>query len=519
MAERAPSDWTPVEQDLWRAFRHGEVHHLGDDIGDEDPGPERTLRAEVLATLLLDAPEPAPGRVASLKITGAYISGALLLAGGTIEHYVELHHCRFEQKILISEARASTLRLIDCLIPRLEASRLATEGDLHLARCTIPQGIRLTDAKIGTDLLLNQATIGADRHGRALAADGLAVHQDLEAERITCHGEISMRTGRIGGRLSFRGAQLHAARPDGYCLNLAHISVGNTLYLGGSLDGGWADSRTIYGDGYGAPIPPGTPSTPLRAYGGVRLVDGRFDNACLITNAEFHLTADQELSLRRIQTPELRITCRTPPDGRLSLSRARVGNLVDAPDAWPRDGDVDLDGFTYESLRPAEPFTVQQRIAWLEDSLGEFQPEPYEQLATALRRDGRDEDAREVQYAKQRRRRSTLPLPGRIWGRLQDATVGYGYRPGRAALWLVAAWAVGTAYFSAHHPAPLKADERPTWNPALYALSKVLPVVDLSQDGWNPDRAGQWVVAALVVSGWVLATTVVAGATRMLQRG
>lgn len=474
----------------------------------------------MLATLLLNGPGPAPARVTSLKLTGAYIAGSLRLAGATITQYVELTDCRFEKKVLISEARAQTLRLIRCLIPRIEASRLATEGDLHLARCVVPHGIRLTDAKIGTDLLLNQATIGGDQYGRALAADGITIHQDLEAERIHVFGEISLRTSRIGGRFSLRGAQLRAAGPDRYCLNMAHISVGNTLYLGGSLDGGWTDSRTIYGDGYGAaPVLAETPSTPFRAYGGVRMVDGKFENACLITHAEFHLSPLQELSLRRVQTPELRFTCHKPPGGKVSLSRAKVGNLVDAPHSWPRDGHVGLTGFTYESLRPERPFTVQERIAWLEDALGEYQPEPYEQLAAALRRDGRDEDAREVQHAKQRRRRSTLPLPGRLWGLLQDVTVGYGYRPGRAALWLVLAWALGTAYFSGHEPEPLKADEKPHWNPVLYALGKVLPVVNLGQDGWNPDRTGQYVAAALVVSGWVLATTVVAGATRMLQRG
>jgi len=524
--QQPPEDWTPTEQGLWEAFRQGEWYDLrtGDDAQDDviasgEWPARRTVRAEVLAKLLLGGPEPAAGKVAALKLSGAWITGPLDLAGAAVTHYIELHDCRFERKVLISEAQAGTVRLIRCLIPRLEASRLALEGDLHLARCVIPQGMRLTDAKIGTDLLLNQATIGGDKYGRALAADGLSVHQDLEAERIHAYGEVSLRTARIGGRLSLRGAQLRAAGPDRYCLNMAHIIVGNTLYLGGSLDGGWADSRTIYGDGYGAPIPAGTPSTPLRAYGGVRLADGRFENACLITHAEFHLSPPQELSLRRIETPEFRFTCHTPPTGKVSLTRARIGNLVDTPSSWPRAKNVELDGFTYESLRPDQPFTVQERVEWLESSLGEYQPEPYEQLAAALRRDGRDDDAREVQYAKQRRRRSTLPLPGRLWGLLQDCTVGYGYRPGRAALWLVLAWALGAAYFSGHEPEPLKADEKPHWNAVLYSLGKVLPVVNLGQDGWNPDRTGQYVAAALVLSGWVLATTVVAGATRMLQRG
>ena len=50
-----------------------------------------------------------------------------------------------------------------------------------------------------------------------------------------------------------------------------------------------------------------------------------------------------------------------------------------------------------------------------------------------LRASGEDADAREVLLAKQRRRRETLPLAAKLWGYLQDWTVAYGYRPGRAA--------------------------------------------------------------------------------------
>ncbi|MER5640905.1 oxidoreductase [Kitasatospora sp. NPDC002227] len=524
----APDDLNEAERRLWRAFCQGEVLDLssgGDEVDDILAGPdwpeERVVRAEVLAMLLLGSPTPAPGRVTSLRLTGAYVSGHLNLAGGVVPHYVELRHCRFERKILMSEARVGTFRLVSCLIPRLEASRLVTEGDLHLPRCVIPGGVRLTDARIGTDLLVNQMILGCDSFGRAFAGDGLTVHQDVEAERIEAHGEFAMRSARIGGRLTFRGSQLYAPAPrtDRNCLNLARITVGNTLYLAGSLDGGWTTSRTIYGYGYGGYLPDETSTTPMRAYGGVRLVDARFEAACVINRVEFHLGPEQELSLRRIKTPELRFTCPAPTDGKVSFSRAQIGNLVDAPESWPRNGRVGLTGFTYESLRSEVPFTVEQRIDWLNDALRDYHPEPYEQLAATLRGAGRDEDAREVLYAKQRRRRSTLPLPGRIWGRLQDATVGYGYRPGRAAAWLALAWALGGIYFRGHQPPPLKADEIPTWDPWLYSLSKVIPLVNLGQDGWNPHDSGQWVATALVVAGWVLATTVVAGATRMLQRG
>ncbi|MFJ5231706.1 oxidoreductase [Kitasatospora sp. NPDC088391] len=551
--EQAPDDWTETERGLWEAFRNGEVYDLraerprrqarlylpapagktvradgaaegpDDPFADEPWGAGRTVRAEVISRLLLAGPPPHPGKVASLKLTGAEITGPLRLAGGRIDSYVEFQLCRFDRKLLISEAAIGTLRLVSCRLPRIEASRLASEGDVHLARCGVRDGIRLTDARIGTDLLLNQSAVGPDLYGRAISADGLTVNQDVEAERLELKGELSLRSARIGGRLALRGAQLHAAPGNPNALDAARISIGHTLYLASSEDADWTASRSVYGSGYGAPAATVVDRrtvvyTPFRSWGRVRLSDARFENACLISLAEFHLGPGEELSLSRIQSPELRFTCEVPPTGAVSLSRARIGNLIDTPGSWPTDHHVSLTGFTYEALRPAEPFPLGRRIAWV-DSGREFRPEAYEQLAAALRRDGADEDARTVLHAKQRRRRRTLPLPGRIWGHLQDVAIGYGYRPGRAAAWLVLAWALGTAYFAAHPPGPLKADEVPTWNAALYAASKVLPLVDLGQSGWNPDGHGQWVAAALVLTGWVLATTAVAGATRLLQRG
>lgn len=516
MSEK-PDDLTPPEDGMWEAFKDGEPHDLRTGVPELDTpsphriwGPERTVRAEVVARLLLDAPAANPGRVCCLKLSGARISGQLNLSGGVVSPYVELHDCQFEQQILMPECQFATLRMVRCSIPRIEAARLSTAGDLHLPQCVIPGGIRLSDAHIGTDLLLNQLDVEADRHGRSIAADGLSVGQDVEAELMRAMGEVSLRSARIGGRLSLRGSQLR--NPTGrQALNAARITVEHTLYL----SSGWVSGSL---SGTGTP-PGGVRTRDFTCHGGVRLDDGKFNNAVVIDRAKFRLTAGQQLSLRRIQTPELRFTPKEPPTGRVVLSGAKVGNLVTEAACWPGPGLIDLSGFAYESLRPSGPFPLEARLAWLADATPEYSPEPYEQLATVLRADGMDEDAREVLLAKQRRRRETLPLAARLWGYAQDITVAYGYRPGRAAVWMAVLWAMGSVVFALRPPPPLKPGEGPHWDPALYALDLLLPVIDLGQDGaWKPAGAGQWFATALVLLGWVLATTVAAGATRLLRR-
>ncbi|MEU5051908.1 oxidoreductase [Streptomyces sp. NPDC021096] len=519
---------TAVERDMWQAFRNGATLDLrstasaehNDPAGPHVWGPERSVRARVVALLLLHGPAAHPGRVAALKLNGVRITGTLDVAGGTVVPYVELHNCRFDEQLLLPESHFTTLRLVGCAMPRLEGARIRTEGDLHLPRCVIPHGIRLTDAHIGTDLLLNQLVVRRDRRGLSIAADGMTVGQDLQAEMMRSHGELSMRGATIGASLSLRGSTLN--NPYGRrALNAPQLTVERTLYLTAAGIGG-----RRYGGGatppYGITLNTPEQGTRLRRFeclGGARLDDGRFGDAVDLSQARFVMEADQELSLRRVQTPELRFLGEKQQRGRVVLSGARVANLIDRYDSWPGPGGLVMAGFFYENLIPMGHFPLARRLDWVAAATPEYAPEPYERLAGALRASGEDADARAVLLAKQRRRRETLPPAGKAWGYLQDWTVAYGYRPGRAAVWMAVLWALGALYFSYRPVPPLKEGEGPRWDAALYTLDLLLPVIDLGQGtAWRPGGGTQWVVAALTLLGWILATTVAAGASRLLRR-
>jgi len=513
-----PDDLTAAEAGMWQAFRNGSVYDLssGDTVVD-DPhgghpwGPERTVRARLVCWLLLDGPPALSGRVASLKLTGVQISGVLDLAGGTVTPYVELKGCRFEREVLLPEARFRTVRLVDCSVPRLEAARVHTEGDLHLPRCRFHNGVRLTDAHIGTDLLLNQAIVYRDRTGRSIAADGMTVGQDLQAELLESHGELSLRSAKVGVSLSLRGARL--ANPyTRLALNAPQLTVGRTLYLTPAGVGGpWLSGTTPAR---------GTRIQRFSCQGGVRLDDGRFGDAVDLERARFTFTDDQELSLLRIQAPELRFLGEGPQRGKVVLSGARVANLIDSATSWPGPGNLHMGGFVYENLVPQGPFPLDARLGWVAAATAEYAPEPYERLATVLRNAGEDEDAREVLLAKQRRRRESLPVAAKVWGVVQDWTVAYGYRPGRAAVWMAVLWAASSLAFAHADHAPVNSNGHPPWSPALFALDLLLPVIDLGQVGqWQLHGGWQWLSVALILLGWILATTVAAGATRLLRRG
>ncbi|MFB7861944.1 oxidoreductase [Streptomyces sp. NPDC056069] len=524
-----PEGLTGPERVMWRAFRVGRSCDLREgDAERDDPfavhvewGEERSVRAEVVALLLLAGPPARSGRVAALKLRGVRITGVLNLAGGSIGPYVELNGCRFDGEVVLPEAHFGTLRMVECAIPRLEAARLHTAGDLHLPRCRVERGIRLTDAQIGTDLLINQIRVWPDRRGRAITADGLVVAQDLQAELIETYGELSLRGAKVGVSLSLRGSVLRGAQQR-RALNAPQLTVERTLYLNAAWVYETSGRSTTATPPYGVTPAQGARRKPVECHGGVRLDDGRFGDSVDLHYARFLLDGSrrEELSLRRIVTPELRFNGERPEEGRVVLNGAKVVTLIDMSSSWPGPGGLAMGGFVYENLVPYGHFPLARRLEWVAAATPEYAPEPYERLATVLRGSGEDADAREVLLAKQRRRRETLPVAGKLWGYLQDWTVAYGYRPGRAALWMAVLWAAGTLAFSHYDAVPLKPGEAPHWSATLYALDLLLPVIDLGQVGfWRLEGFWQWASTALILLGWVLATTVAAGASRTLRRG
>src|SRR5690606_10388905 len=210
------------------------------------------------------------------------------------------------------------------------------------------------------------------------------------------------------------------------------------------------------------------------------------------------------LSVQRIQAEELLMRTAEPIRGVADLSYARVSLLRDDAASWPER--LQLDGLQYETLDP--PLTARERLDWLHRDTDGYAPQPYERLAQTYRSLGLDSDGRSVLLAKARDRRATQGLLRKIVGWLQDILVGYGYRPFRAASWLVALLAFGTIVFSQHQPHKLNADDTPHFNAFIYTLDLILPIGDLGQERlFAPEGVYQWIANFIVGSGLLLGLT------------
>jgi hypothetical protein len=69
------------------------------------------------------------------------------------------------------------------------------------------------------------------------------------------------------------------------------------------------------------------------------------------------------------------------------------------------------------------------------------------------------------------------------------------------------------------HPHSIKQPgEKPHYNAFAYTLDLLVPVSMFGQrDAWDPAGWTQWLAYALIVTGWMLATALIAGVTRVLR--
>jgi uncharacterized protein YjbI with pentapeptide repeats len=485
------NDLTVAERRVWDAFPLGAAVDFGtmDVTTAEDAatgagwGPERTVRARVLRALLLTAPQE-EGEVAALKIAGARITGRLELKYATVDSVVRLSECYFDEVPDFSGAQFTYLNLTNSVLPGLRSARVRVDGGLRLTGCRFRGPVKLTGAQISGTLFMERAEFtGADDEA-ALRLNQAEIGEELCAPGLRADGEVRLGGAHVAGTVDLGRARLH--RPGGTALAaetlatesdvvLRHSDVRGRIELRGARVGGWLELS------YARLSNPG--GTALRVSSSV--------------------------------ISELWLRDGPPMEGVLNMRRAQIEVLVLEPDMLPEK--VLLNSLTYTSLIPHEP--AQRRLPMLERDAEGYLPYSYEQLTAAYRRIGDDDAARRVQLAKQRRHRATLRRHGRLWGYAQDATVGYGFRPLRAAVWLLSLMAVGSVAYAVHPPSPLKADEAPVFNSVFYTLDLLLPIIDFGQErAYAPEGPTQWLSYVLIITGWILATTVVTGVTRTVSR-
>ena len=250
------------EQRLWEAFATGRLVNFGSgDEAEDDPaggggwGPDRQVRAEVIAALLRGALVPDPGYAGRVWLRCARVTGLIDLQNAEVRHALRLERCHVADGADMTDVSGRTTMLIGCHVgpvgvpgaditgrlsfrgsrlagaggPALIADGLSVTGEMTCDGGFLADGeIRLPGASIGGRLTFRASRL-IGHGGPALIANGLMVARDMICdEGFHADGEIRLPGASIGGRLSFTGAVL--AGGAGRALSADALTVGGSMF-------------------------------------------------------------------------------------------------------------------------------------------------------------------------------------------------------------------------------------------------------------------------------------------------
>ncbi|MFG2342434.1 hypothetical protein [Streptomyces yangpuensis] len=463
----APASWSAAESAMWHAFRRGEQLDLR-------AWDDRRIGASSIAQLLIAGPEPEPGHSNHLRLCGAVITGSLNLSAAQVEAPIRFSSCLFEEEVVLDGARLANVHMTECQL--LGLSAISAQFD---------QWLGFPDSHFAGEVQLFNSRISG-----TVEFDGCYIGGALTLGRAVVEGGLHLRRGcEVNGKLRLNGIQVQGAL----------LACG--LVVNGQIDA----------------------------------IGARIGDALSFVDVTVRHPRDWALIFTDVQASRVTLHLNSASTGAVTLRDAHFGRLIDDIVNWPPACLVDLGGFTYDRLSERTgvglPPTVEERLLWLrtygvlngdlQPSVGRhFAPGPYEQLAGALRQEGREQESRAVLREMERLRHRAWGRLGAWWGTVQDVMVGFGYLPGRALLWLSVLLFSAMAYFQVSGPlARVKPGEGPTWDPFLYSLDVVVPFISLGHDTvWDPTGWDKVISVLLMVAGWVLVTTIIAGIGRTLKR-
>jgi hypothetical protein len=497
------------------------------------------VRGDFLRWLAMDKDAASQMDALGIRVYNATIPSILDLSYCNFPSTLDFEYCTFTDDVHVYSATISFLMFSNCTMNALVADMVKVAGRMALNATTFKGNVFLMDAQIGGDLYCAGTKLTAT--GTALFANHARIGGSVFLTAgFSSTGTIEMPGAQIGGDLSCAGAKLTAtgtalrandARISGSVLRTEGFSSTGTIRLlgaqiGGNLDCSGAqliatgealvadvakiDGDITFDDGFAS-------------YGEIGLIGaeigGDLDCGSAERFAVLHcdkMRVEGRMFYTNIAHPEL---------ATLALIGANVRAFHDDEKSWPKKGNLALVRFVYEELVLHANATQDEikngesgqdlglnpltRIAWLNRQPDEEldDPQPWMQLAKIVQASGNTQGAKHIVYELSRRQalKSHWRPLSFIYDQIEEQPLRIG--------WPIAVlWTAGSLVFwraqrmGAMTPAGGDAPDGGgsgaspgvpvPFNPVMYALENVLPVVRLGQDGaWTPNpeaAAGSW---------------------------
>ena len=447
------------------------------------------VRAALLRFIALGGDEENPLHDRGVELVGAWIDckdGDLDFEGARFKTSLWLHKCAVNGSILLRDAKCASISLSGSSVHGVAADRLQAKGSLFLYKGFRARDIvNLGGANITGDLVCSNGRF--DGAPDALSCPGLETggHVFL-LDDFHAAGEVDLVGAKIGGQLSCCGARLLGTP---VALQLQNGDIGESLFLNDEFFAEGTVDLTALKVGSALHCQTATFAARDKAIhapratiaGDVRFSDGStaegpvsFQGASIggdITFAGGIFLGKPAVNLKNARIGST-IIWRGVREavGDLDLSGASCTTINMDWQSWEIPSQIVLDAFTYLGFSQL-PDGSNARFwqQWLDRQpkkhLGaSFRPNPYTQLAKVLDNMGHEEEARSVRIAQRRKQNefraqhedSSTRFGGQIiqslevfWNDLQGLLVDYGYRPGKAVIFLIGVIVVGAAIYSA----------------------------------------------------------------------
>ncbi|MCH7792713.1 MAG: hypothetical protein IID31_10595, partial [Planctomycetes bacterium] len=538
------------------------------------------------------------------------------LSDVSVPFTLALQGCALPHTLALERTKLRLLDIRYSFCAGIRASSLIVESGVWMHHVSSRGCVVLREGVIGGSLLISDGSFACARDGdgepvgdpSSIVADGLKVGSNvLLDEGFTADARVSLLSVDIGGNLRCAGGSFacakdkngnpigepHSIRADGIKIGGNVLLIdgftadGMVRFLDGDIrgnfqcsDGSFACARAIDGEPVGQPrslnvngLKVGanvTLSNGFNANGEVALIGACIGGDLDLIGGSFacarYRKRDPSPRPRSLIAQGLIVgrfsffsEASFPDDEIVDLTTANLGHLVDDESSWPDQ--LLLTGTKYDSILAKSPLDAKRRLEWLArhdrtvKGFGQkgFDPQPYHQLASVLRRQGHEKWADQILTRAAWKRIG--PAFRELWdnnehglkrwrlrgqacvtwiGRwILGLVVGHGYNRARPLAWLAGFVLLGWIVFSVNaQTAPLERRMQPTqslalkewsrrgyadvwvnkypdYSPLTYSLDTFLPLVNLHQDQyWTPRT---WWVKRLylpfhVISGWVVTT-------------
>ena len=348
--------------------------------------------------------------------------------------------------------------------------------------------VRLSGAHIGGNLDCTGATL-RNGSGPGLYADRLQVDQSVvlrdgfTAVGSGGDGAILLVRSHIGGHLDCTGAALRndsgpvldayslqvgqgmhlfggftATASSSFCaVNLTGVYIGARLLCdGASLRNNSGPALVAYGGlqvGQGVFLRRGFTATGAGKNATITLTGARIGGSLDCTAATLRNDSGPVLFVGGLQAgQDMDLTGGFAATGggayvTIDLTGAQVaGTLAFDPARLEHASDphrrLGVDGLTYAGV--PQQISARGWLRLLRDGTPGYAAQPYQQLAAGYRALGNERQARQILMAQRNDEltRADTRWPERLWGKITKITLGYGYQPWRALLFLAAVVAV-----------------------------------------------------------------------------